>query len=317
MILSPIAFAKELRFATGTPENTPWGDATEKYAETVADLSGGALTINLFLNGALGNEQDTIRQVARGRIDMGGFSTTAMALMAPDMNVMAQQFIWDNPEQRWCFEDEHYKSVFGPLLEEAGLKMLGTSEVGHEVLFAEDATHVPSDLQGRKIRTPPTPSSVNYFETTGGSVVPSGLGEIIPNLKTGAIDTVSTSLVFGIATGIPEVAPTVTVTNHVSSTGTLLISKRVWDRLSEEEQGWLQQAAEVFEVLRPQITQIESAMLTRVSDAGGTVIYPTEAELAQWKQIALDNRTESVAAISGTAPALWDQVVAAREACVN
>lgn len=74
-----------------------------------------------------------------------------MALMAPDVNLLAQQYIWDSPEQRWCIEDEHYELVFGPLLEEAGLKMLGTSEVGHEVIYGKDPAHVPADLNGRKI----------------------------------------------------------------------------------------------------------------------------------------------------------------------
>jgi len=314
LFASPVT-AKELRLATGAPENTPWGDATMAFAATLAELSDGALTVKPFLNGSLGSEQDTIRQVARGRIDMGGFSATAMALMAPDANILAQQYIWDNPEQRWCFEDEHYDAVFGPLLAEAGLKMVGTSEVGHEIIYSKEPTRTPADLEGRKIRIPPQASAVKYFETTGGSVVPSGIGEIIPNFKTGAIDTASTSLVFGISVGIPEVAPNITVTNHVSSAGTFLISKRVWDRMNAQEQGWLVEAAQVFESLRPQMTQIEGALLSRVEQAGGTVIRPSADELAQWRQIAIDNREETVAAISDNAPDIWAQVVAARTAC--
>ena len=35
-----------------------------------------------YINAQLGNEQDTMQQIARGRIDVGGFSVTAAALLA-------------------------------------------------------------------------------------------------------------------------------------------------------------------------------------------------------------------------------------------
>ena len=69
------ADARELRSAGAAPEKTPWGQSVNAFAAKVAELSGGSLTIKHFHASQLGDEQTTVRQVARGRLDMGGFST--------------------------------------------------------------------------------------------------------------------------------------------------------------------------------------------------------------------------------------------------
>ena len=47
---------------------------TERFAKDVDEESKGEMKIQPFLASQLGSEQDTVQQVARGRIDMGGFS---------------------------------------------------------------------------------------------------------------------------------------------------------------------------------------------------------------------------------------------------
>jgi TRAP-type transport system periplasmic protein len=43
----------------------------ERMIKIATEASGGAFTINAFLNSQLGSEQDTVQQLARGRIDLG------------------------------------------------------------------------------------------------------------------------------------------------------------------------------------------------------------------------------------------------------
>ena len=66
--------AKELRYASSAPPNTVWEMQTVRFAEGRGRSERGKLKINAFLNSQLGSEQDTVQQVARGRIDMGGYS---------------------------------------------------------------------------------------------------------------------------------------------------------------------------------------------------------------------------------------------------
>ena len=74
--LTGAAFAQsvELRYATSAPPKTVWEMQVVRFQKQVEDGSKGSLKINAFLNSQLGSEQDTVQQVARGRIDSGGYS---------------------------------------------------------------------------------------------------------------------------------------------------------------------------------------------------------------------------------------------------
>ena len=73
------AGAKELRLSMAPPAKSPWGGVTQKFVDKVAELSGGELTIKAYMGSKLGGEQDVIKQIARGRVDMGVMSNTAVS----------------------------------------------------------------------------------------------------------------------------------------------------------------------------------------------------------------------------------------------
>ena len=50
----------------------------QRFEKDVDEESKSSLKIASFIAAQLGNEQDTMQQVARGRIDMGGFSNGAV-----------------------------------------------------------------------------------------------------------------------------------------------------------------------------------------------------------------------------------------------
>ncbi len=53
----------------------------DRFVKDVDEESKGKIKINPFINAQLGNEQDTMQQTARGRIDLGGFSVAAAAAL--------------------------------------------------------------------------------------------------------------------------------------------------------------------------------------------------------------------------------------------
>ena len=81
-----------LRYTTGAPAKTPWVTQLERFAKDVEEESKGSIKIDQFIAAQLGNEQDTAQQVARGRIDMGGFSSGAVALLVPELGSFGRPF---------------------------------------------------------------------------------------------------------------------------------------------------------------------------------------------------------------------------------
>ena len=77
----------------------------ERFAADVTEASKGTIKINAFLGAQLGSEQDTIQQVARGRIDMGGFSLTAGSLIVPELSILSIPFLFKDAKEQDCVLD--------------------------------------------------------------------------------------------------------------------------------------------------------------------------------------------------------------------
>ena len=308
--------AKELRSSGAAPEPSPWGQVTNAFTAKVAELSDGALTINHFHGSQLGDEQTTVKQVARGRLDIGLFSNTATSLLVPEFGLLASPYTFADVAQADCVADTHLLPTFGEAMDAAGVVPIAWLEIGQQIIFSKDKLiKTPSDLHGVKIRTAPTKTDTVFMQTAGGNAIPLGTTDTMPALKTGNVSAVTWPTVYGIAVGYQEVAPNVTVTNHVHQIGSVIVSKKIWADLSEEDQGWLMEAAEVFKGLRGAVRKAEGGLLGKIADAGTNVYNPTDEEMAAWRAVAPDAQKTILAELGGAAEATWAVIGDAREKC--
>ena len=307
--------AKELRLSMAPPPNSPWGQVAQKFVDKVGELSGGALTVNAFMGSKLGGEQDVIKQIARGRVDMGVMSNTAVSLVVPEFGLLASPYAFDSAEQFDCVADQHLLSTFGQEFDEAGIKTLSWMEVGYQVIFSKEGLRTPDDLSGLKIRTAPSATDTKFIQTAGGTAVPLSPKDTIPALKTGQVGAGTQLSVFGIVVGYPKVAPHITLTRHQHQVGAIVISKRTWDGLSEAEQGWINEAAPIFLELRGMIRGAEGALLKKAAGEGATVIELTDDELAKWKAVVPAAQQTILDEMGDEAKAKWEAIQKAKAAC--
>lgn len=306
------ADARELRSAGAAPAASPWGKVVDAFAAKVAELSGGSLTIKHFHSSQLGDEQTTVRQVARGRLDMGGFSNTATSLLVPEFGLLSSPFVFESLEQADCVADNHLLGTFGDGFDAAGVTPIGWFEVGQQIIFSKDPIRSPAELAGVKIRTAPTKTDTLFMEGAGGNAVPLGTTDSMPALKTGNVDAATWPAVYGIAVGYHKVATNVTPTNHVHQIGSFIVSDKTWNSLSAEEQGWLNEASEIFKSLRAGVRGAEAALLKKIAGEGATVHQSDEAA---WRAIAPQVQPKIVAELGGKAEATWASINAAKTAC--
>lgn len=315
LAIAGTAQAKELRSAGAPPAASPWGKVTDAFAAKVAELSGGELTINHFHASQLGDEQTTVRQVARGRLDMGVFSNTATSLLVPEFGLLASPFAFASLDEADCVADNHLLDTFGEGFANAGVTPIGWLEVGQQIIFSKDPILSPGDLDGVKIRTAPTKTDTLYMEGAGGSAVPLGTTDTMPALKTGNVEAATWPAVYGIAVGYHKVASNVTNTNHVHQIGSIIVSNRTWNTLSEQEQGWMREAAEVFKGLRQGVRGAEAALLQKIEGEGATVHRLDDSQRAAWRDVAPTVQDQIVTELGGSSSATWEAIGQAKSAC--
>ncbi|MEK9721620.1 MAG: TRAP transporter substrate-binding protein DctP, partial [Quisquiliibacterium sp.] len=146
----------KLRYASSAPPKTVWAMQTERLAKDVNELSKGTVQIDAFINSQLGSEQDTIAQIARGRIDMGGYSITAGALIVPELALLNLPFLFDNKAQQDCAFDQHLYKPIEAMFAKKGLQFMGYAHVGETNIIGTKPYTTPDLLKGVKARAQPT-----------------------------------------------------------------------------------------------------------------------------------------------------------------
>lgn len=311
------ANATELRMGMTAPEATPWGAASKKMAETVAELSSGELTIDIFYNNELGDGQNTARQIARGRIDMGLLSNVEASLVLPEYGLLNSPYLFSNLAQVDCVMDEHLAGTFNEAFEQVGAVYLAPVEVGGMQILSKTPVRVPADVANVKLRTSPAPTDTYFVEATGAAAVPLSVPDTMPALKTGSVSGLTTPIIMAVAGGYSIEAPEITLTQHSHQIGAILLSKRTWDKLDDNQRNALVEGAKVMSELRESVRAAEGALLEKAKAAGANVYELSDAEKAEWKNLSVAAQDKILDNIGGNSAETWTELQAASAACAR
>lgn len=305
-----------LKMASVAPSTSPWGKWAAAVSEKVAEVSGGDLKVELLLDAQAGDEQTILRQAMKGRVDIAFVSNVPMTLMDEGLALPSAPYQFASVEEGSCVFHQHLTKELAGIMGDAGVVPLTWMEVGQNIIFSKDPVRVPSDLHGKKVRVAPSISDVAFTDAIGASGVPLGTSDAIPALQTGAVDAATFPTVFGIAVGTHKIAPNVLVTNHQRLIGTIAVSSRVWETLSPEHQQIL---TAVYGPAGAQLTDVilgaEKALLGQLEGAGIPVHYPTDEELAAWKEATAGAADQLAASASGHGAEIAAVIANAKAAC--
>lgn len=305
---------QELRYATAAPEQTPWGKFLN---DTIKDIHAKTDKIQVvpYFSSALGDEQTALRQTVRGRIDMSGQSGVATSLVAPSFELLNAAYLFENPQQSDCMFDNHIGPIFAGQMENSGLVLISWVEVGHSYTQSKSKIHNLEDIQGMKLRIPPTSATKLFYDELGANGVPMGVVDMVPALKTGQVNGITTSTVYGIAIGLPKLAPFTLVHKATHDVGTVTVSKKIWDKLGTQEHDAIRLIDARVNELRVAIRGAEKGLLGKVAAAGAPVYELPEDEKVRWKAAGARAASRLVEEIGGDAPQIWEQILKAKAAC--
>ncbi|MDQ7972443.1 MAG: TRAP transporter substrate-binding protein [Rhodocyclaceae bacterium] len=272
--LALAAHATEFRSADIHPDDYPTVTAVKFMGERLKALSGGKHSIKVFNNSALGNEKDTIEQTKIGALQMVRVNIAPMNNICPETQVPTMPFLFRSVEHM-------HKVLDGPVgedilksCEKQGFIGLAFYDSGARSMFtAKKPVRSFADMKGLKVRVQQSDLWVSMIEAMGANATPMPMGEVYTGLKTGLIDAAENNYPTYESARAFEVAKYYSKTEHSMAPEMLLFSKRVWDKLSPEEQGWLRQAAkESVPYMRKQWAEREVKSLATVKAGGAEII---------------------------------------------
>jgi TRAP-type C4-dicarboxylate transport system substrate-binding protein len=187
-------FAAESTLKIGTvfPKSSPWGKVLETWTKAVNQKSGGRMTLQIFYNGIQGDEDALVAKIKSGQLS--GALVTGVGLGKVYKPILALQM--PGLFSSWAKLDkarDAMKSEFEKGASDAGFFLAGWGDVGQVRMLSKGfVLKQPDDLKGKKpfhLRA----DTINpaLYSTIGGiSALPLNTQEVLPQLNTGAIDTV-------------------------------------------------------------------------------------------------------------------------------
>jgi len=307
----------ELRYATSAPPKTVWEMQVQRFQKQVEDASKGTLKINAFLNSQLGSEQDTIAQVARGRIDSGGYSITAGSLLVPEISLLNIPFLFKEQKEQDCVLDNHLTKITSDMFLKKGVVMISWSEVGVVDIIGKKAYVSPDDLKGLRARSAPNKVAGFMWSQFGANPNPLPVTEWNSAFQTGLIDVADSAPTFYFFSGLSKLAPVVTMTQHQDQGGVVLVNKEAYDKLSEDHKKALAGTATISPAaqLRGEVRGFEGKIREMHKAAGGTIVELTPEQRAVWRKGIEAAWPRMVEAVGGEANTFWKAIQAGIRAC--
>ncbi len=245
-------------------------------AELVEEKSDGQMRIDVYPSEQLGTERENLEMLQIGSLAITKVSAAVMESFAPSYRVLNLPYIFTSREHSERVLDSDIGREILSDGDEFWLRGLAFYDSGSRSFYTKDRPIMhPDDLRGLRIRVMPSPSAVNMVRAMGGSPTPISWGELYTALQGGVVDGAENNPPSFYLSNHFEVCGYYSLNEHSSIPDVLLISTKIWNTLTEEEQQWVQEAAtESVDYQRKLWAESEKHSLEMVEAAGVEVLYP-------------------------------------------
>ena len=274
---------KVLKLAHGLDPSHPVHKGMEFMAERLAEKSGGKLTIDVYPSGQLGSEQQCVELLQIGSLAITKVSAAVLENFTPKFKALGLPYVFESKEHSYKVFDGEIGRELLLGTEKYWIRGLVFYDAGFRSFYTIDRPiNLPDDLRGLKIRVMKSQTAMEMVKALGGSPTPISWGELYTALQSGVVDGAENNPPSFYSSHHYEVCKHYSLDQHTCVPDVLIISTKVWKNLSEQEQKWLQEAAdESVPVQRKYWDESVEESLREVKAAGATIHYPDKAKFAE------------------------------------
>jgi tripartite ATP-independent transporter DctP family solute receptor len=242
----PAAAQTVLKFSHTDQQAGARQAAAVVFAKKVEELTQGRYKVQIYCCSQLGNDPKNIEQLALGGIDFTVSSTGSYAPHVQTLNLTMMPFLVDNYQQGWAlYDNSKWLQEQFDKAPAKGFRFLSTWEAGFRSMTTKGPINSPEQAKGMKLRTFPNEMMRWTLESMGFNIQIMPLPEVYLAIQQGAVQGQENPIDTIYSNKFYEVAPNVTLTNHVYSPIPLTISEKTWQKLSPADQKAVTEAAQI------------------------------------------------------------------------
>ena len=289
-----------IKFSHVVAPDAPKGKAAEFFARRTAELSKGAVKVEVYPNSTLYKDKEEMEALQLGAVQMLAPSVAKLApLGLKEFEVFDLPYIFDNTEMLHKVTQGELGASLLAKLEPKGIKGLAFWDNGLKSFSANKPLKTPADFRGLKMRIQSSKVLEAQFRALGALPQVMGFSDVYQALQTGVIDGTENPHSNFYTQRMFEVQKHITLTEHGYLGYVVITNKRFWDSLPSGIRGQIEQAMRETTVYANKIAQEENDnALAKIRESGKTQVYsPTPEERAEFKKAMIGTHREMASRI--------------------
>lgn len=236
---------KVLYLAHSLPQAHPVHKGILVFKKALERNSGGTLNVKVFPDAQLGSEREVLELLQIGSVAATKVSAATLSNFVPEYHVLGIPYLFRDKQHQF----DVLEGDIGKTILEKGSKFwlrgLCYYDAGSRSFYTSNrAIRTPEDLKGLKIRVMNNQMAINMVNSMGGSATPLAYGELYTAIQQGVVDGAENNPPSFVSSNHYEISKYYTLDQHSSVPDVLLIGTKYWNKLSEEEKKWVQDAAD-------------------------------------------------------------------------
>ena len=246
--------------------------AMDKFAELLEEKTDGAITLQMFHGGTLGNQPDAIEQVRLGALEIGNFNLGPIGPIAAEANVVSLPFIFkDVPHMFRVMNGEGGQAIAAGMAAK-GLVPLAWYDAGARSFYnGIKPINTPEDVAGMKVRVMNNDLYSGMISELGGNPSPMAFAEVYQSLKTGVVDGAENNWPSYESTGHFEVAGYYSLSQHLIIPECVCINADVYNALSDDMKAAVKEAAMESAALQQELWTAREASSREMVEKAGVI----------------------------------------------
>jgi len=258
----------------------------EMWANLITEESAGRMKVNIYYQGELGGQQELFDQLVKGNIDM--MLTWPQTSYDQRLGVNYIPYLtlgWDDALKAYG-EDGWLKNILGPVYEDIGLKYFGPYPEGFGGIATKGRYATSYEgAKGLKVRSQPVFPLPQTMKAMGFQAVPIDWAEVYTSIQTGVVDGDSSNVIYWDYEYFRDQLDYFVHSKHNFSSYAMLMNNSTWQKLDEEDQAIIANAAQ--KVIDKQFIDAKTEddkWIAKAQEAGMEYIVPTPEEMQAWVQ---------------------------------
>lgn len=267
---------KVLYLAHSLPQTHPVHKGILEFQKALEKKSNGTLKVKIFPDAQLGSEREVLELLQIGSVAATKVSAATLSNFVPEYHLLGIPYLFRDKQHQF----DVLEGPIGKSILEKGSKFwlrgLCYYDAGSRSFYtSEKAIRTPDDLKGLKIRVMNNQMAINMVNAMGGSATPLAYGELYTAIQQGVVDGAENNPPSFVSSNHYEISKYYTLDQHSAVPDVLLIGTKYWDKLSEEEKKWVQEAADESAQAQKKFwnDSVEESMRI-ANEAGVEVIIP-------------------------------------------